>query len=235
MNPNTGIISLTNLANFGSQPIVTLNVSVSDGVYNSFARVKIEILPANMHTPEFKDIIVDVQVPENMPAGYLVAVVRATDKDNGPFGTILYSIHSELLMVKFSIDKNNGRITTRKRLDREEQKVYELPIMATDGGGKSGFFTVRVRVTDENDNAPKFVLKEYKASIYFNHSLTVPIIRVKAIDLDEGISAEIEYSIYEEKTSEVMDIFKVNPNSGDLYLSKIIPKSGKPTVSIIFR
>ncbi|XP_045469521.1 fat-like cadherin-related tumor suppressor homolog isoform X5 [Harmonia axyridis] len=235
MNPNTGIITLTNLANFGNQPMVTLNISVSDGVYNNFARVKIEVLPANMYAPEFKDIIVDVQVPENMPAGHLVAVVKATDKDSGPFGTILYSIHSELLSTKFSIDKNNGRIVTRKRLNREEQTVYEIPIMATDGGGKSGFFTVRVRVTDENDNAPKFVLKEYKASIYFNHSVSVPIIRVKALDLDEGISAEIEYSIYEEKTSEVMDIFKVNAKSGDLYLSKITPKSAGQVFQFFIR
>ncbi|KAK9874636.1 hypothetical protein WA026_005463 [Henosepilachna vigintioctopunctata] len=221
MNPESGIITLTNLANFGKQLVVILNVSVSDGVYNSFARVKIEILPANMHSPQFSDIILDVQVPENLPEDHLITVVKATDKDSGVFGTVQYSIHSELLSVKFSIDKTNGRITTRKRLNREEQKIYELPIMATDGGGKSGFLTVRVKVTDENDNTPKFLLKEYKASIYYNHSIALPIIRVKAVDLDEGPSSDIEYSIYEEKTSEVMELFTINRKTGDLFLNRV--------------
>ncbi|KAL3276606.1 hypothetical protein HHI36_011978 [Cryptolaemus montrouzieri] len=225
MNPDTGIITLTNLANFGKQQTIILNVSVSDGVYNNFARLKIEILPANIYSPEFKDVIVDVQVAENLPAGHLVAVAKAKDNDSGAFGTISYSIHSELLSAKFNIDKNNGRITTRKRLDREEQKIYEIPIMATDGGGKSGFFTVRVKVTDENDNAPKFLLKEYKASIYYNQSASLPFITVKATDADEGPSAEIEYSIYEEKTSEVMELFKINSKSGELFLNRIAPAS----------
>lgn len=57
MNSNTGIITLTNLANFGSQKLMLLNISVSDGVYTSFARLKIELLAANLHPPKFMDII----------------------------------------------------------------------------------------------------------------------------------------------------------------------------------
>jgi protocadherin Fat 1/2/3 len=53
-------------------------------------------------------------------------------------------------------------------LDREAQKLYEIPVMATDGGGRSGFIIVRVKVADENDNAPKFLLREYKATIQSN-------------------------------------------------------------------
>jgi hypothetical protein len=40
--------------------------------------------------------------------------------------------------------------------------------MATDGGGRSGFIMVRVKVADENDNAPKFLIREYKATIPSN-------------------------------------------------------------------
>jgi protocadherin Fat 1/2/3 len=53
-------------------------------------------------------------------------------------------------------------------LDREAQKLYEIPVMATDGGGRSGFIIVRVKVNDENDNPPKFLLREYKATIQSN-------------------------------------------------------------------
>lgn len=178
MEPKTGIITLTNLANFGIQKTLILNVSVSDSVYTNFARVKVELLPANLHSPMFSDVIVDVQVPENQVPGYTVTVVTATDEDFGEFGSVSYSIHSDLLSETFSIDKNTGKITTKTVLDREKQKLYEIPVMATDGGGKSGFLTVRVKVGDQNDNAPTFLLKEYKANIYYNYSTTTPFMKV---------------------------------------------------------
>jgi len=61
-----------------------------------------------------------------------------------------------------------GTIITKKKLDRETQKLYEVPVMATDGGGRSGFIMVRVKVADENDNVPKFLIREYKATIPSN-------------------------------------------------------------------
>jgi len=61
-----------------------------------------------------------------------------------------------------------GTIITKKKLDRETQKLYEVPVMATDGGGRSGFIMVRMKVADENDNAPKFQIREYKATIPSN-------------------------------------------------------------------
>lgn len=46
-----------NLANFGNQQMMLLNVSVSDGVYTNFARLKVELIPANLHPPKFRDVI----------------------------------------------------------------------------------------------------------------------------------------------------------------------------------
>lgn len=232
MDPNSGIITLTNLANFGNQPMLLLNVSVSDGVYTNFARLKVELIPANLYSPTFEDVILDVQVPENRPSGFLVANVNATDKDLGQFGTITYSINSDLLSETFIIDKNTGRILTKVRLDREKRKMYEIPVMATDGGGKSAFLTVRVRVLDENDNAPRFLLKEHHVSIYSNHSINRPFGKIKAVDADEGAAATLEYSIYEKKESEITNIFKINPTTGDLWLQRSVNNYGKLLINI---
>ncbi|XP_019772654.2 fat-like cadherin-related tumor suppressor homolog isoform X8 [Dendroctonus ponderosae] len=218
MDPNTGIISLVNLANFGNQQMMLLNVSVSDGVYTNFARLKVELIPANLHPPKFRDVIVDVAVFENRMPGVLVAIVNATDLDFGEFGTITYSIHSDLLSETFSIDASSGKITTKTILDREKQKQYEIPVMATDGGGLSDFLTVRVKVLDENDNAPRFLLKEYKICIASNLTTGVTFSKIKATDADEGPAAQLEYSIYERKSSEVANIFGINPSTGELFL-----------------
>lgn len=227
MDPDKGIITLTNLANFGDPKTHILNISVSDSVYTSFARLKIESLPANVHSPAFPDVLLDVQVPENQPPGYVLATVKAVDKDFGEYGSITYSIHSDLLSETFAIDKNTGKITTRVVLDREQQKLYEIPIMATDGGGRSGFLTVRVKVNDENDNAPDFLLKEYRANIYFNQSTKTSIMKVKAVDADEGPAAEVVYSIYDKKGSGINDVFTVDSKSGEVFLLQSVDSWGK--------
>lgn len=233
MDSNTGLITLTNLANFGNERIMSLNISVSDGVYTSFARLKVELLPANLHPPSFLDIVKDVQVPENRMAGCPVAIVNATDDDMGEFGTVTYSIHSDVLNEIFEIGKTTGKITTKIRLDREKQKTYEILVCATDGGGLSDFLTVRVKVLDENDNAPRFLLKEYKVSIHSNLTAGVGFTKVRATDADEGRNAEIEYSIYEKKSSEAMSIFGIDPHSGDLYLLKNAFNWGKSLVTYV--
>lgn len=227
MDSQKGIVTLTNLANFGDPKTYILNISVSDSVYTSFARLKIESLPANMHSPVFPDVLIDVQVPENRPPGYVIAIVKAVDKDFGEFGSIIYSIHSELLSEMFFIDKNSGKITTKAPLDREKQKLFEIPIMATDGGGRSGFLTVRVKVMDENDNAPVFLLKEYRTNIYYNQSTASSIMKVKAIDNDEGASAEITYSIYDRKGSGINDMFTVHSKTGEVFLLQSADSWGK--------
>lgn len=50
--------------------------------------------------------------------------------------------------------------------------------MATDGGGLSDFLIVRVKVLDENDNAPRFLLKEYKICIASNLTAGVTFSKV---------------------------------------------------------
>lgn len=78
----------------------------------------------------------------------------------------------------FSIDKSKGEIVTKIRLDREVQKIYELPIIVTDGGGRSGFTTIKIKVGDINDNAPEFYLREYKMSIYGNLTMNTTFLHV---------------------------------------------------------
>ena len=227
IDQSTGIVTLINMQNFGEEKMTVLNVSVSDGVYTSFARVKIEILPANRHHPRFSNPVVEVSVLENQLPGRLVTSVVATDKDFGEYGEIQYAIMSDYLKEYFDIDRETGQIVTKKILDREEQKLYEIPVMATDGGGKSGFVIVRVKVMDENDNAPVFLLKEYKACIHSNLTINSGFLRVKAHDADEGDAARIEYSIFEPQNSRIRSIFGIKTDTGSLYLKESAKAYGK--------
>lgn len=75
IDPASGIITLVNMQNFAEKHITVLNISVTDGVYTSFTRVKINILPGNLNNPNFAHLSYDVKVNENMLAGRLVTTV----------------------------------------------------------------------------------------------------------------------------------------------------------------
>lgn len=104
--------------------------------------------------------------------------VIAEDKDFGEFGSITYDIFSDEMKEYFAIDKIKGEIVTKVRLDREARKSYEIPVIATDGGGRSGFTIVKVKVGDLNDNAPDFYLREYKVAIHGNLSINATFLQV---------------------------------------------------------
>ncbi|XP_024085354.1 fat-like cadherin-related tumor suppressor homolog [Cimex lectularius] len=150
--------------------------------------------------------------------GTPVVKVTATDKDSDPYGYVSYFISSDKILESFEIYNLTGEIMTKVSLDREKQKVYEIPVVAIDTGGKVGFSIVRVWISDANDNSPVFVLPEYKACIHSNFSINSVFLKVKAVDKDEDHSAQIEYSIYEKEASGVRDLFQINKNTGGLSL-----------------
>lgn len=59
------------------------------------------------------------------------------------------------------------------------KQLYEIPIIATDGGGRSGFTIVKVHIGDENDNEPEFQLREYKAAIHGNLTINTTFLKVR--------------------------------------------------------
>ncbi|XP_077287800.1 fat-like cadherin-related tumor suppressor homolog [Arctopsyche grandis] len=218
INNTNGIINLVNIEKFGNYPLSVLNISVSDGIYTTFTRTKIALHPANKYAPHFNHPVLEVSIAENKPAGTLVVVVVAEDRDFGEYGALTYSIHSNILKEKFFINSQTGELTTLVELDREIEKEYEIPIMVIDGGGKPAFTLVRIKVLDENDNAPIFIYKKYKISIYVNQSLSQPFLNVKALDLDDGANGEIQYSIYANENTIVSDLFGVDAVTGAISL-----------------
>uniref|UniRef100_A0A182TNV0 Uncharacterized protein n=1 Tax=Anopheles melas TaxID=34690 RepID=A0A182TNV0_9DIPT len=220
IDPVSGIITLVNMQNFAEKHVSILNVSVTDGVYTSFTRVKITILPANLHNPVFEHMFYDAKVDENQLAGRLVTTVKATDKDFGEYGRLAYSIISDDMQDYFSIDKEKGEIVTKKKLDREERMHYDIPVMAVDAGGRAGFSTVRLRVGDENDNQPVFQYREYKTLIQGNLTVNTTFYRVRAVDADDNQNAVVKYSIFDSQNSGIRELFGVDENTGGLYLQK---------------
>lgn len=86
-----------------------------------------------------------------------------------------------------------------------------------------------MHVSDENDNAPMFVHREYKAVIYSNTTPEVQFLRLMATDADENQNAAIRYSIYDSQNAGVLDLFKIEEKTGVMSLRKSAKKWGEFT------
>lgn len=152
--------------------------------------------------------VYEVQVSEGAEINSTVTVVKAEDPENDPVKYILTSGND---LRQFSVGGDNGVISVLRKLDRESLTRYQLIIRAEDSGGLASSATVNIKVTDINDENPEFdeSMLPYVFSIDEGKA-DVAIGTVHARDADEGINAEITYTI-------PADIpFKINPDSGEI-------------------
>ncbi|XP_012717208.2 protocadherin Fat 2 [Fundulus heteroclitus] len=216
INESSGIISFSNVCKRNLDPYYNLTVAVSDGVFQKTAPVSIDMINSNRHSPYFKKTIYEAELAENAEAGTRVIRLAAIDPDDGPYGSVDYTIINKLADEKFDIHED-GQIVTTQPLDRENptQKVIEIKVMAKDGGGKVAFCTVKIILTDENDNVPQFKASEYQVSIQSTVNKGSPVIHIMAYDADDGKNADVTYSV-DEAEEVVEDIIEIHPFTGEV-------------------
>ncbi|KAG1926068.1 protocadherin Fat [Pimephales promelas] len=214
INESSGLISFSNLCKKNLDPFYNLTVAVSDGVFQKTAPVNIDMTNGNKHSPYFNQNIYEADLAENAEVGTRVIRLAAIDPDDGPYGSVDYTIINKLADEKFSIDED-GQIVTSQSLDRENpsQRVIAIKVMAKDGGGRVGFCTVKIILTDENDNVPQFKASEYQVSIQSTVNKGSPVIQIMAYDADEGKNADVTYTV-EEAEEVTEDIIELNPFTG---------------------
>uniref|UniRef100_K7FLZ5 FAT atypical cadherin 2 n=1 Tax=Pelodiscus sinensis TaxID=13735 RepID=K7FLZ5_PELSI len=214
INSTSGVISMLNRCRKDLESSYNLRVSASDGVFKTTVPVFINTTNTNKYSPSFWQNVYEAELAENAEVGTKVIELVAIDPDDGPYGTIDYTIINKLAHEKFTID-HKGHIATLQKLDRENstERVIAIKVMAKDGGGKVAFCMVKIILTDENDNPPQFKASEYTLSIQSNVSKGSPVIQVLAYDADEGVNADVTYSV-DSVDSIAEDIVEINAASG---------------------
>ena len=109
IHPHTGLITVSEHRKPDFGPAYVLNVSVSDGVYTSFARVVIGVRNSNHHVPSFTKKNYYVEVSEMISVGMSVVSVSAMDADRGNYGMLTYTLPSQHMATYFSIDADTGQ------------------------------------------------------------------------------------------------------------------------------
>ncbi|XP_067312718.1 protocadherin Fat 1 [Pseudorasbora parva] len=210
IDASSGEIVIANIVQQSLEPFYSLILSVTDGVFISTAEANIYVVGENRHSPSFTKDEYLIELPENSPVGMLVGQVEAIDDDQGIYGQLTFFIVNDIARDKFTIN-DDGQIHTVENFDREnpEEKVISISLMAKDGGGRLGFCTVIIILSDMNDNSPKFRLSEYKVTLPGDAPIGTTVIKTSAVDEDEGSNAEIIYTADSD-----LEHFEIHPHSG---------------------
>ena len=132
------------------------------------AEIKVNVQDANDNDPLFDNSTYDISVIENEEIGTKIIQVYARDRDTGLYGEVVYSLSSRTQSAfgsLFSINNRTGEISIIEILDREQQDVIHLAIVAHDRGPNSvpAEAMVVVRLIDVNDNAPAITVNTISA------------------------------------------------------------------------
>ncbi|XP_058141806.1 protocadherin alpha-13 isoform X12 [Dasypus novemcinctus] len=173
----------------------------------------ITVLDVNDNAPEFDKFTYKVRVLENAFNGTLVIQLNATDPDDGTNGDIVYAFRrpvSPAVAYAFVINPNTGEIRTKRNLDFEENKSYEIPVEAIDKGHipMVGHCTVLVEVLDVNDNVPEVTITSLSLPIKEDAQLGTVIALISVSDRDSGANGKVTCTLTPHVPFKLVSTFK---------------------------
>ncbi|XP_054635570.1 protocadherin-10a isoform X4 [Dunckerocampus dactyliophorus] len=183
-------------------------------------KVLVKLVDVNDNTPEISFSTVTESVNEQ-DAPAVIALFSVSDRDSGENGVMSCEILGDVPFKLKSSYKNYYTIMTDGPLDRETTESYTITVVAKDKGqpALATSKSIKVHVSDENDNAPHFTQAVYDVYVTENNVPGAFIHAVSAVDPDIGQNALITYSILEcdIQGMSVDTYVSINQDTGYLY------------------
>ncbi|XP_034740286.1 protocadherin alpha-9-like [Etheostoma cragini] len=182
-------------------------------------RVEIEIKDVNDHSPSFNTKSQILDIAENTLPGFRFALSEASDADVGKNGVSAYKLSPNeyfSLATHKRGESISPELVLQKALDREKKPHIQLMLTAVDGGTppNSGTSAIKINVLDTNDNAPMFSSTLYKVKTFENIPIGTAVFTLNATDADDGTNSEIVYSLRSKDQDHILDVFKIDPETG---------------------
>ena len=233
LDPTTGVLMVARDLDREKTEFYDLTIRAVDGDVNqplsSFANVRVRILDVNDVAPIFTSQKYMVKAREDLPLGSIVGFVDASDPDLYQGGQISFSIDGGSSGETFSIEKVSGAVKIRKELDYESKQLYNLTIVAVDGGSPSlvsmASFIVEVLDVNENIYPPIFDSFYVEAAVPENMPTGSLVTKVTAKDFDKEGSddSRISYSI---RAGDGLNSFRID-DSGNIMTSLVLDREFK--------
>lgn len=222
IDPATGTVAVNRPLDFETAELHELVVVARDmgaQPLETTAFVSIAVTDVNDNRPTINVIFLSddatPKISESAQPGEFVARISVHDPDS----------KAEYSSLNVTLEGGEGHfgLTTRDSiiylvivalpLDREQQPAYTLSVVATDAGTPPlrASRTFRIRITDVNDNAPRFERLEYHADVPEAADPGTSVVRVSATDPDEGDNSAVTYFLVESSRS---GWFQVDSRSG---------------------
>ncbi len=218
------IIDRETLCGQSASCVLPVQIIIEDPL--QFYRVEVDIQDINDNSPIFLSEINTIEVPELTLTGARFRLEPAQDPDAGTNSLRTYALNkNEHFVLNIKTDKDGTKvpeIVLEKAVDREKQSVHHLILTGIDGGdpARSGTTQISVKILDANDNAPVFEHELYEVKVMESTVPGTMILHVKAIDLDDGVNSEVEYSFAAHTPEIIQQLFAINPVTGELVVSK---------------
>ncbi|KAM9740546.1 protocadherin alpha-7-like isoform 16-T16 [Menidia menidia] len=228
LNPLTGFITVSGPIDFEESGRYELDIKASDrgaATMTTDKTVFINILDINDNTPQIEVTSLLRTIPEDSKPGTTVALISVKDSDSGINGKVICDISHDLpFLLSPSVQTNMYSLVTKQVLDREEQSEYDVKIVAKDAGepSLSSEKSIKIVVSDVNDNIPEFSQSPYTFYITENNIPGETIVAVTARDHDDGSNALISYLILRDRGAENLftSFLNINSETGDIVALK---------------
>ncbi|XP_017773804.1 PREDICTED: cadherin-23 [Nicrophorus vespilloides] len=214
LSPVSGILELHLPLNRSKQKIYDIRIEAYDlGVPSLSSEVDLTVYVSsiNDYQPQFLiDEFIANFTENSLPGHEILRLPDTVDRDfyeyEGPVQICFFIVGGNENGL-FRLNSETHELSVSAPLDREEQDTHLLLIKATEdctrAPNNQSFFDssddsllkVIVKVTDINDNPPKFTHRVFTGGVSTATSFGTKFMHVKAIDPDHGPNSEITYHL----------------------------------------
>ncbi|XP_067288977.1 protocadherin gamma-A6-like isoform X13 [Pseudorasbora parva] len=219
LNETTGVITLNGLLDYEKAKKYEIGIEAKDqGGLGDSAKVIVDLIDVNDNAPVISVMSFSSPVSEDASVGTTIAIFSVKDLDAGDNGHVDCTVDRNTPFKLQSSLRNYYTLVTDAALDRERVAEYNITITATDSGSPalSSQKSLNLKVSDVNDNPPRFQKSVYTAYVTENNSPGLSIFTLSARDDDWNQNARISYLLDETTVagSPVSSFISVNADSG---------------------
>ena len=215
-----GAIYTINQLDWENEKYFVINVKATKDGNEVFSIVTINVIDINDNTPLFDVEQYSVTLSERTPVDTTILSLIVSDNDS-PGSNSATTLSLTKGGEYFKVDSTTGILILTKELDRELNDSLILVVTANNTLADPALHStaqVFVTVQDENDNSPQFKQAFYYTDVFDTTLIGEILLAVTATDIDEGINAELVYTITYQSSPES---FVINRTSGVIYTNKI--------------
>nr|XP_006814197.1 PREDICTED: protocadherin Fat 3-like [Saccoglossus kowalevskii] len=222
-----GQISTNGTLNREDQDVYSLTIAAMDDRTSprlGLVEVIVNILDVNDNDPVISSSDLTASISENVETGtqlLMTPTVFVSDADiagNGDVTLRLEGAGSSDFSLVLNTD-NTVTISVDGDIDRENKEMYDLLLIAEDGGSpsRSTNSTLKVNVLDINDNSPVFNETRYTATISEKQPSQTALNMNQPITVYDIDDSPYNFIIYAVESGSNQDKFRIDPLDGTIY------------------